>query len=554
MRTFAAMDIGTNSVRLAVVEVKTNQTWTTLASQKQVVRLGEGEFDQVPASPKRDEGDSGGHSLTEAAIARGALVCARFAEVARGFGAEEIVALATAAVREADNGDEFVKRVRGLADLDVRIISGQEEARLIYLGVVSGVDLPPGERALFMDIGGGSTELIVGDSQNHTFLDSLKMGAIRLTAEGVPDPSKPVTPAAWAELQRRVRSLLAPAARAISRAGFSVMYGSSGTAQNLAEIVANAAAMPIPTSFRNYDLSLADVQAATKRLCALTLEQRRRVPGINPERADIIIGGAAILQTVMETVGATSIRISDRGLREGIIVDRLRRSPLAPDAADGAGGAADSARRRSIGQLMAATGVDEAHSAHIVRLSLALFDQWKVLGLHDYCPVRELLEYAALLHDAGFFVSHTDHQQHSYYLIRHSELLGFNDREIEIMASLALYHRKATPRRKHAPYAGLDAKTQRVIRVLSCALRLAEALDRSHLMLVRDISCEKLAQPDRVRMTLFASADAQLEVWAAEGQAPAFEKTFGLPLEVRWQAVFPEKEPAKANDFAVGTV
>ena len=146
MRTFAAMDIGTNSVRLAVVEVKTNQTWTTLASQKQVVRLGEGEFDQIPTGPTakgKEDSDGGGHSLTEAAIARGALVCARFAEVARGFGAEEIVALATAAVREADNGHEFVKRVRDLADLDVRIISGQEEARLIYLGVVSGIDLPP---------------------------------------------------------------------------------------------------------------------------------------------------------------------------------------------------------------------------------------------------------------------------------------------------------------------------------------------------------------------------------------------------------------------------
>ena len=539
MRTFAAMDIGTNSVRLAVVEVKPNQTWTTLASQKQVVRLGEGEFDQAPAkaAASKEEAEGGGHSLTEAAIARGALVCARFAEVAHGFGADEIVALATAAVREADNGYEFVKRVRDLADLDVRIISGQEEARLIYLGVVTGIDLPAGERALFMDIGGGSTELIVGDSQGYDFLDSLKMGAIRLTAEGVPAPEKPVTPAAWADLQRRVRSLLAPAARAIGRAGFSVMYGSSGTAQNLAEIIANAASLPVPTSFRNYELSLADVQATTRRLCAMTLEQRRRVPGINPERADIIIGGAAILQTVMETVGATAIRISDRGLREGIIVDRLRRSAPAPKED---GDEADSARRRSIRQLMAATGVDEAHSAHIVHLSLSLFDQWKALGLHDYGPARELLEYAALLHDAGFFVSHTDHQQHSYYLIRHSELLGFNDREIEIMASLALYHRKGGPRRKHPHYARLDADAQRAIRVLSCALRLAEALDRSHLMLVRDIACEKLTKPDRVRMTLLASADAQLEVWAAEGQAPAFEKTFDLPLEVRVEAVAPE--------------
>ncbi len=557
MRIFAAMDIGTNSVRLAVVEVQLNRTWTTLASQKQVVRLGEGEFDRTAGRKKGKEGENGGgHSLTEEAIARGALVCARFAEVARGYGAEEIVALATAAVREADNGDEFVRRVRDLADLDVRIISGQEEARLIYLGVISGIELPDKKRALLMDIGGGSTELIVGDTQGYVFLDSLKMGAIRLTSEGVPDPAKPVSPAAWAGLQRHVRSLLAPAARAISKAGFSVMYGSSGTAQNLAEIVVHASSTPNPTSLRNYELSLAEVQATTRRLCAMTLEQRRRVPGINPERADIIIGGSAILQTVMETVGAASIRISDRGLREGIIVDRLRRSPLAPnfggtgkDAGEDTG-----ARRRSIRQLLRATGVDEAHAAHIVHLSLSLFDQWKALGLHDYGRARELLEYAALLHDCGFFVSHTDHQQHSYYLIRHSELLGFNDREIEIMANLALYHRKAIPRRKHPGFARLDPKTQRAIRVLSCALRLAEALDRSHLMLVRDVTCERLTKPDRVRMTLLASADAQLELWAAEGQAPAFEKTFALPLEVRVQAQETAANTTGVNFSAVGTV
>jgi exopolyphosphatase/guanosine-5'-triphosphate,3'-diphosphate pyrophosphatase len=546
MRIFAAMDIGTNSVRLAVVEVQANGTWTTLASQKQVVRLGEGEFDpaaakDVPGKHKeKDEDGTGGHSLTEAAIARGALVCARFAEVARGFGAEEIVALATAAVREADNGDAFVQRVRGLADLDVRIISGQEEARLIYLGCVSGIDLPPKQKALFMDIGGGSTELIVGDSAGYAFLDSLKMGAIRLTAEGIVDQSKPISGDDWAALQRHVRSLLVPAARAIAKAGFSVMYGSSGTAQNLAEIIANSASVPIPTSLRNYELTLADIQATTKRLCGLTLEQRRRVPGINPERADIIIGGAAILQTVMETVEAGSIRISDRGLREGIIVDRLRRGD-ALSAPSVKTVASESARRRSIQQLMTATRVDEVHAAHIVHLALTLFDQWKALGLHDYDGARELLEYAALLHDAGFFVSHTDHQQHSYYLIRHSELLGFNDREIEIMANLALYHRKSVPRRKHSQFAKLDARTQRLIRVLSCALRFAEALDRSHLMLVKEVKCEKLAKPDRVQMTLYASADAQLEVWAAEAQAPAFEKTFDLPLEV---CVLPVSAPA----------
>lgn len=522
----AAMDIGTNSVRLAVVQLGAGQTWTTLASQKQVVRLGEGEFQTDARHGKKQDSDVPPSRLTDAAIERGAIVCARFAEAARGYGATEIIALATAAVREAENRDQFVARVRELADLDVRVISGQEEARLIYLGVSSGIDIPAGQNALFMDIGGGSTELIVGGAQEYAFLDSLRVGAIRLTAEYCPDVHKPIPPNVWAAMQRHVRSMLAPAARAIGKAGFAAMYGSSGTAQNIAEIGAHLGAGAFPTSFRNYVLTVEAAQNVMRRLCALPIEQRRRVPGINPERADIIIGGGCILQTVMETVNAPSLRITDRGLREGIVIDRLRREQEIAPAPEA------SPRLRSIRQLMERAGVDETHAAHIVSLSLSLFDQWKLLGLHDYGRARELLEYAALLHDAGFFVSHTDHQSHSYYLIRHSELLGFNDREVEIIASLALYHRKALPRKRHAHFATLDPKTQRVIQVLSCALRLAEALDRSHLALVQSVTCEKRTKPDRVRLTLTATADAQLEVWAAEGQSPAFQKTFNLPLEI----------------------
>ena len=556
------MDIGTNSVRLLVARVRPGGTWDTLAAQKQVVRLGEGEF----AGGKDKSVDSNhAHSrLTRDAIERGALVCQRFAEVARGFGASEIIALATAAVREADNGDDFVERVRQLADLDVRVISGQEEARLIFWGVMSGVDLPSRKNALLIDIGGGSTELSVGSHAGHLFLDSLRMGAIRLTAEYVPHPDRPVPPAVWAALQKHVRSALAPAARAIARDGFSVLYGSSGTIINLAEMAAHALPAPVPTSFRNYSLSLTDLGMLTRRLCALPLSERRRVPGINPERGDIIIGGAAILQTVMETVGASSVRVSDRGLSQGILIDRLRREgerfapsvPVAPSPqppppgdrergskkenilaslslSEGGGGLpAPTVRARSIRALMDKTGVDAPHAAHISHLALSLFDEWKRLSLHEYGRARELLQYAADLHDCGFFVAHTDHQQHSYYLIRHSELLGFNDREVEIIASVALYHRKAAPRARHAAFAKLDAKTGRVIKVLSCALRLAEALDRSHLALVRGVTCQRLTKPDRVRLTLDAPTDAQLEVWAAEWQAPVFEKTFGCPLEV----------------------
>ena len=182
---------------------------------------------------------------------------------------------------------------------------------------------------------------------------------------------------------------------------------------------------------------------------------------------------------------------------------------------------------------MRATGVDEAHCAHIVHLSLSLFDQWKALGLHDYGRARELLEYAALLHDAGFFVSHTDHQQHSYYLIRHSELLGFNDREVEIIASVALYHRKSPPRAKHAELR--PPRPEDPARHPCPVLRPAPG--RSPGPQPFDAGQRRALPPlDQARPHRHdpdASADAQLEVWAAEGQAPVFEKTFDLPLEIR---------------------
>lgn len=528
-RIFAAMDIGTNSIRLAVIEMQSKFSWTTLSMQKQVVRLGEGEF--TADSGKKDENsDEIVRYLTDEAMDRAALVCARFADMARGFGAERIVALATAASREAANRDEFVRRVRSVAGLDVRVISGQEEARLIYLGVSSAIDLKMGDKALFMDIGGGSTELIVGYQNTYSFLDSLRLGAIRLTAEFLKQPDKPVPPATWAEMQRHIKSVLAPAARAIRNIGFTTMYGSSGTAINMAEIAAHMSSGSPPQSFRNYVLPLTEVQAITKKLCALNIEQRRRVPGLNTERADIIIGGSAILQTVMEVVGASSLTISDRGLREGIIVDHLVRTNTSAD--DVSAAPLIGARRRSIQQLMKSTGVEEAHAAHIVRLSLMIFDEWKRLGLHGYSRSRELLEYAGLLHDCGFFISHTNHQNHSYYLIRNSELLGFNDLEVEIVASLALYHRKAAPRKRHPNFARLDGKTQRVIRILSCALRLAEALDRGHLMLVTGVSFARTAKSDTVEMSVTCSPEAQLELWAAAGQSEAFQKTFGMNLSV----------------------
>jgi exopolyphosphatase/guanosine-5'-triphosphate,3'-diphosphate pyrophosphatase len=518
----AAMDIGTNSARLLVVEVHYDYTWTVIAQHKEVVRLGEGEFS---SSPPR---------LTEEAIDRGAVVCARFAEMAKSYGANEIVALATAATREAENQDDFVTRILRDTDgyLQVRVISGDEEARLIYLGVRSGIEQVSGQRALFMDIGGGSTELIVGDNANYHFLDSMKVGAIRLTSQFLEGRTGAIPPMVWSSMQRHVHSTLAPAARAIEREGFVKMFGSSGTIISLAEIAARRAHPlgELPTSMRNYELTLTDLGSVTQMLCRMTLEERRKVPGLSPERADIVVAGASILQTVMEVVGAKSIFISDRGLREGIVVDQLLRDEEAKSHLE-----EESVRARSTRRLARRCLVDVDHASKVTNLALSIFDQTRLVGLHELdSEARELLQYGAMLHDCGFFISHTAHHMHSYYLIRHSELLGFNDVEVETIALIALHHRKALPRRRDIAFNALPERNQEDVRVLSCCVRLAEALERSHMGIVHNLAIVAEQETNRILLTLFTAhgTDAAIELWTVQNQAAAFEKTFRAPLDV----------------------
>jgi exopolyphosphatase/guanosine-5'-triphosphate,3'-diphosphate pyrophosphatase len=515
----AAFDIGTNSIRMAIVDMFEDGNWSAVANQKDVVRLGDGEF-------------SRGHArLTPEAIDRAVHVMARYADVARGYGTDHIVALATAASREAENQQDFVDAIR-----DVRVISGHEEARLIYLGIRSGIDLPKNEKALFLDIGGGSSELVVGDSSAYYFLDSMRLGAIRITNMFLSGKTGPVGPTLWAKLQEKVKNTLTPAAREIARLGFNRMYGSSGTIMTLAEIASrrSRANGSQYSTLRNYELTLSDLQDITSMLCKMSLEERKKTPGITPERGDIIIGGAAILQTVMEALGAKSIIISDRGLREGIVIDQLIRSDETREKLQ-----EESVRLSSVNYLARKCGVDEDHAAHVKQLSLSLFDQTRALGLHDLTSSRELLEYAATLHDSGFFISHTNHQQHSYYIIRNSELLGFNDIEIEIMAQTAYYHRKGAPRKKHEQFSQLTPHQQQAVTVLSCCLRLAEALDRGHLTNVEkiDLAFEENRERVAIRVQSRENADISLERSALANHREVFEKTFNVLLVIANQSV-----------------
>lgn len=513
----ALIDLGTNSVRLFVVRINENKSYTILNQHKIMVRLGEGEFIK--------------HRLRNEAMDRTILVLERFAEMARSLGAEEIFAVATSATRDAENRDVFIERVRKEAKVDLKVISGLEEARLIYLGIVSGMNLGD-NTALFIDIGGGSTETIVGNRSEYLHLDSLKLGAVRLTSLFFPpDETGPVSAHKYELLRQYVRNASLRSVQRLRKYRLDLAVGSSGTLETLAEMAyrqegrKQKSSSPVKETPERV-LTYRQLDALTKTLCYLPLEERKHLPGMVPERGDIIVAGASIIHTLMEEIGLDTIRISTRSLRNGLLVDYLMR---------GKWGYLDSAfsvREQSVLQLARSCDFHEEHSRHIGDLCMQLFDSGKETGLHSLGDgAKELLFYGALLHDIGLFLAFSNHHAHSHYIIRNVELLGFHDREIAVMAALAFFHRKRSPKKKDPEFADLDPDSQRLVFILSMFLRMAESLDRSHHELVRTV--QFVRENDTLLLKIQADEGNQLEIWALEEHQKYFFKTFGENFDIR---------------------
>lgn len=509
-RIVAFLDVGTNSARLLLVRVQPDGTYAVITQQKETVRLGERAFPE--------------QRLQAEAMDRAVLVCGRFADMARSYGAQEIVAVATAAAREAGNREELLRRLRREAALEVRVVSGREEARLIHLGVASGMRLES-QSALFIDIGGGSTELAVGGQRRAQFLDTLKLGAIRLTAHFfLPEETGPVDPARYALVRRYVKNTALRAVQRLQALSWDFAVGSSGTIGALAEVAERIEGRRDERR-RTEELSRARLAQVMALLCSLPLAERRRVAGLAPDRADIIVAGGAILETLMEELALPELRVSDRGLRDGLLIDFLtRRAPATP-----AGGGI---RAESVLRLGRAFGFAESHARKVSQLALELFDSAREAGLHAHDDeARELLGHAALLHDVGVALSFSDHHLHSAYFIRHGDLLGFDETEIAIMAGVARFHRKQRPRKRHPDLAGLAARHRRQVRDLAQLLTLAESLERSHLGAVRSARLRTVGRRECV-LDLVAGRDCQLEVWGVQSQSDAFRRAFGRRLRV----------------------
>jgi len=513
----AAIDIGTNSVHMVVVRIVTSlPAFTIIAREKETVRLG----DRDPQTG----------NLTPEAINRAIGALKRCQEVAKSLNAHQILAVATSAVREAPNGHEFVRSIETELGLAVNIISGQEEARRIYLGVLSGVEFNNTPH-LIIDIGGGSTELVLGDSDEPRTLSSTKIGAVRLTAEFV--PKNPVSDRELIYLQAFVRGQLERATDEIKanlRSGETPkLVGTSGTIETLAAILNTDKNGQIPDRIHGFEIRLPELRNLIHRLRRMTVAERTTIEGMSERRAEIIIAGAVILQEAMAMLGMQSLSVCERSLREGVIVDWMLTQGLIEDRLKYQG----SIRERSTLKIAGKYGVDIPHSERVAELALSLFDQtYEQLHTWDK-SVRQLLWSAAILHNSGHFVSHDAHHKHSYYLIRYGELLGYTEAEIDTIANIARYHRKSAPKKKHQNLQNLSKEQKSIVSQLSALLRVAVALDRRRIGAIKDVSLNCDLTTRECHLTFFPTDPTDacvLECWSLDYKKPVFETEFNLKL------------------------
>ena len=512
----AAIDIGTNSLHMVIVKIEAAlPSFTMIAREKETVRLGDRNLITGELKPE---------------IMNKAIAClGRFKTLAYSLGANTIVSVATSAVRESSNGKEFLHQIETQVGLTVDLISGPEEARRIYLGVLSGMEFN-NQPHIIIDIGGGSTELILGDSEEPRSLTSTKIGAVRLTGELV--NSDPITETEFKYLQAYARGMLERSVEEVQGklkiGDFPRLIGTSGTIETIATIHAREKLGLVPSTLNGYQFSLQDLRTWVTRLRRMTNIERAAIPGMPEKRSEVILAGAVILQEAMTLLGVDSLTVCERSLREGVIVDWM----LAHGFIDNRLRFQSSVRERSVLKTAKKYSSNLEHSERISAFALNIFDQTQGKLHYWNTDQRKLLWAAAILHNCGHYVSHSAHHKHSYYLIRNGELLGYNETEIEIIANIARYHRKSPPKKKHENYRNLLHKEHRqMVNQLSAMLRLAVALDRRRIGAISHIQCEYLPNFKEFKMLIFPSLiddECALEMWSLDYKKGVFEEEFGL--------------------------
>lgn len=502
----AAIDIGTNSVHMIIVRVRPDLSFEVVDREKDMVCLGAGGLD--------------GRMLAPAAVEAALTTLSRFVRLAATHQVDEILASATSAVREAENGGEFVARVKQELGLTVRIITGREEARLIHQAATYAAGTGKSTAAV-IDIGGGSVEITRGTAARMASGRSFKIGVIRLTERFV--NTDPLSEDDERRMVRHIRRETLPYLKDLrARAGVRII-GTSGTVHALAGLALGAS--KDAEALRNRRIPAEAFSRVRRQLTRMSQAERLALPGLDPRRADVTVAGAVLLDTLLTDLRATDLTLCDFALREGLVLDYITRNAAHirtveryPDV-----------RRRSVIELAERCRYVAPHAEQVARLALALFDATR--AIHQLGPrEREYLEFGALLHDIGAHISYEKHHKHSQYLIRHGDLRGFDPTEIALLALIARYHRQSPPKKSHEDFAALTEDHRQIVRVLSAMLRLSEGLDRSHAQLVDRI--DVTVTRDIVTVTLHGGDDLELEVWATQRHAAPLAKALGRPVDV----------------------
>lgn len=481
-----AIDVGSNSLHMVIAQAVASGGLTTLWRVKEMVGLGRMSFPS--------------HRFSRETMDRGLVTLRRLVEEADRRQCEQIIAVATSAVREAENGGEFIARVRRELGLHVRVVSAREEARLIFLGVRQTMEPEPG-MTLMVDIGGGSVEFIVADAKKPLLLESRKLGAARMTARFI--NSDPVQGSEIGALRAHYDAELTPIVDDIRKLQPQHAIATSGTMENLAAMCgADMTSRTLPI------LRRADLRDLMARLLKSRTKDRARMQGLDSQRKDQIIAGAVLAWEIMRRLDLKQMTLCRSALREGILVDYLaRRRPELHVR-----GEIEDQRRRAVLDMGRRYHWPREHSEQVARLTVRMFDELK--ALHHMKPrERELIEYGAMLHDIGALIGQSGHHKHSLYLILNGELQSFTRGEVRIIANIARYHRKATPSIRHPEFSSLPARAREIVRLGAAILRVCDGLDRTSGAVIEDVHCR--ISKGHIEVTLMSDSDCELEVWSA---------------------------------------
>ena len=498
----AVIDLGSNSFRL-VVFTAAHGWWKRTDEIFLAVRVGAGldatgELGEAPMQRALEAVEVFAHFLTATQI-----------------GAQDVAAVATSAIRDASNQAAFLERVQLDTGLQVRVLSRDEEAHYGYLAAVNSTTLADG---VVLDLGGGSMQLVEVNSRHPGRLGSWPLGAVRMTEHFLPDGDEASKKERKA-LRAHVEQALADDAAWLPRAGRR-LGGIGGTMRNLAAAVQAEEDLP-SLGVQGFEIRRVALDDLIKRLAHLPASERSSIKGIKYARADLILAGAIVVQAVLEFGGFDAIEVTEAGLREGVFFGSLL---------DGDPPLFDDVRRASVLNLAARYHVDHAHTEHVCRLALGLFDELAAAGLHDGDRwERELLWCACVLHDIGMSVDYDDHHKHSRYLILNAGLPGFTPREVALIAQAARYHRKGMPDFGELEPLARDGDGARLDR-MSILLRLAEDLERSRDQSVREAHVR--SDDGTVCLELEADGAASVERWAAQREVDLFDRAFQKQLKV----------------------